>query len=342
VPLAGQGPGRHASFCYLSSQVSAFHVEARPFRPGDEELLLAGLERAVRAAGGGARRELFELRWRYAEAPHGACVALALDGHGRPTAGVFATRHRVRFEGREAFWLEVGDVFNDFAHGAGLVRARALLAAGKAFAETFGGPAPEKHPVMYGTPDRRTHRLGLRHLEWEVLRSENELVLEPGQASPPGGTGVEVEEVQRFPDEVEHAFSGYAEERAAILARDAAYLNWRYAERPRARFDLAIARRGGEIVGYAVQEGGQLHDWCVRPEDEHGVAALLGWAHERAQGAALRAVIPDSVPEWLLFQHLGFRVRGTREYLCFRSFQRPAIMSWLFQHWTYSRGDTLR
>jgi hypothetical protein len=29
-------------------------------------------------------------------------------------------------------------------------------------------------------------------------------------------------------------------------------------------------------------------------------------------------------------------------YLCFRSFQRPAIMSWLFHHWSYSRGDTLR
>ena len=61
----------------------------------------------------------------------------------------------------------------------------------------------------------------------------------------------------------------------------------------------------------------------------------------RARGS-LTAVVPDSAPEWLLLQRLGFRVRGTREYLCFKSFQRPAIMSWLFEHWSYSRGDTLR
>src|SRR5262245_51160785 len=228
--------------------MSAVHVEARPFRRGDEELLLAGLEQARRAAGGVPRRELSELRWRYAAAPHGACAAFALDDHELAVAGVCATRHRVRFEGREAFWLEVGDVFNDFERGAGLVRARGLLAAGKAFAEAFGGPAPEKHPVMYGTPDRRAHRIGLRHLEWEVLRSENELVLEPHRAALPDAAGVQVAELERYPSEVERAFQVCAGERAAILVRDAAYLNWRYAGRPGPGFDLALARRGGEPV----------------------------------------------------------------------------------------------
>jgi len=50
--------------------------------------------------------------------------------------------------------------------------------------------------------------------------------------------------------------------------------------------------------------------------------------------------VPDTSPEWRLFQRLGFRVRGTRDYLCFRSFQRPAIMSWVFKNWSYTRGDT--
>jgi len=320
--------------------MSELQVEARAFRPGDEELLLAGFARAARV-GGGPRRELAELRWRYGAAPHGACVAFTLDQHARAVAGVCATRHRVRFEGREAFWLEVGDVFNDFERGAGLVRARALLAAGRAFAEAFGGPSPEKHPVMYGLPDRRAHRLGLRHLEWEVLRSENELVLESTRAVPLAA-GVQVEEVQRFPEEVERAFLGYAGERAAILVRDAAYLNWRYAERPGPGFALALARRAAEPVGYAVLRDGRLFDWGAPPADEAVVHALLAWARARAGRTSLTAVVPDSAPEWLLFQRLGFRVRGTREYLCFRSFQRPAIMSWLFQHWTYSRGDTLR
>ena len=54
------------------------------------------------------------------------------------------------------------------------------------------------------------------------------------------------------------------------------------------------------------------------------------------------AVVPDTAPEFLALQQLGFRVGPTREFLCFRSFQRPAIMSWLFKHWSYSRADTLR
>ncbi len=323
--------------------MSAFQIEARRFRAGDEELLLEGLQRSARAAGGGPRRELAELRWRYGAAPHGACVAFALDGQARPVAGVCATRHRVRFEGGEVFWLEIGDLFNDFSQGAGLVRARALLSAGQAFAETFGGFPPEKHPVLYGLPDRRAHRLGLRHLEWEVLRSENELALELSGAAPEPGSDVVVEDVSRFPAEVERAFHGHAEGRAAILVRDAAYLNWRYVARPGPPFALALARRAGEPVGYAVVRDGRLFDWGAPAADEPVARALLAWACAHAMGQAhLTAVVPDSAPEWLLFQRLGFRVRGTREYLCFRSFQRPAIMSWLYQHWSYSRGDTLR
>src|SRR5688572_17348788 len=320
--------------------MAGFHVEARAFRAGDEELLLAGMERAARAAGGGPRRELAELRWRYGAAPHGACVALALDEHGEPLAGVCATRHRARLEGRECFWLEVGDLFNDFARGAGLARARPLLAAGKAFAEAFGGFAPEKHPLMYGLPDRRAHRLGLRHLDWEVLRSENELVL--AARAPAAPADVTIEELRSFPAEVERAFPGWAAERPAVLVRDAAYLNWRYVEGPGQHNALALARRGSEPVGHAVLGGGQLLDWGAPPADGPVVHALLAWARARAGKAPLTAVVPDSAPEWLLFQRLGFRVRGTREYLCFRSFQRPAIMSWLYQHWSYSRGDTLR
>lgn len=328
--------------------MSALRVEARPFQPGDERLLLAGLEGAVRATGAGPRRALEELSWRYGRAPHGACLALAFGPGERPLAGLCATRQRVRFQGGEVFWLEVGDLFNDFSAGTGLVRARALLEAGRAFAEAFGGFAPEKHPVLYGLPDRRAHRLGLRHLEWEVLRSENELFV-PLPGTPPrplaGAGTVKLEEPARFPDEVERAFERGSEGREAVLVRDAALLNWRYVDRPGAAFARVLARRAGEPVGYAVRRGGRLFEWGARPDDEEAVQALVAWARDGARAAGeveLTAVFPDSAPEWLLFQRLGFRVRGTGEYLCFRSFQRPAIMSWLYRNWSYTRGDTLR
>ncbi len=320
-------------------------IEARAFRPGDELHLHAALERARASAGTGEARTLADLRWRYAEAPHGACVSFALDAEGVPVAGIAATRQRALLEGREVYWLEVGDLFNDFACGAGLVRARGLVAAGQAFAESFGGFPPEKHPVMYGTPNRRAHRLGRAQLEWEVLRSENQLVLALERPLAAPDASLVLAEVERFPAEVESVFRAQAEGRAAVLVRDAAYLDWRYVDREGAGFHRVLARRAGALVGYAVYREGWLLDWLAPPEDAGLVATLLAWvcARARADGKArVCAVVPDSAPEWLLFQRLGFRVSGLREYLCFRSFQRPALMSWMFRHWSYARGDTLR
>ncbi len=326
--------------------MSPLTIEARAFQAGDELALHAALERARAAAGGGGEaRTLDALRWRYAQAPHGACVAFARDGEGVPVAGLAATRHRARLEGREVFWLEVGDLFNDFGHGAGLARARGLVAAGRAFAEQFGGFAPEKHPIVYGTPNRRAHRLGLAALEWEVLRSENQLLLDLARPPARAEAGLALEEVERFPAEVEALALTQAEGRAALLVRDAAYLDWRYADRPGAGFHRVLARRAGALVGCAVYGDGWLLDWLAPPADAGLLATLLAWAHARARAdgrARLATVVPDSAPEWLLLQQHGFRAHGTREYLCFKSFQRPAIMSWMFHHWSYTRGDTLR
>lgn len=320
-------------------------VETRAFRAGDERWLLAALERARQSAGGGPRRAESELAWRYGAAPHGAVLAVARDPAGVELGGLVATRRRVRFEGQEVFWLELGDLWNDFARGAGLSRARALLAAGAAFAEAFCGFAPEKHPVVYGLPNRRAHRLGLARLEWEVLRSENELALDLARPLPAGEADVRLEQPASVPPEVEGAFLRHAEGRAALLWKDAAVLRWRHLERPDARAELALAWRGSEAVGFAVHERGGLLELATASDDGSARLALVAWAAARARAAGaarLTAVVPDTAPEFLALQLLGFRVGPTREFLCFRSFQRPAIMSWLFKHWSYSRADTLR
>jgi len=321
-----------------------FTVETRPFRSGDERWLLAALERARAAAGDGPRRDEHELAWRYGAAPHGAVLAVARDAAGAELAGLVATRQRARFEGQEVFWLELGELWNDFGRGSGLSRARPLLAAGAAFAEAFCGFAPDKHPVVYGLPNRRAHRLGLARLEWEVLRSENELALDLARAPAGGPTDVTLEEPARFPPDVEGAFLRHAEGRAATLWKDGAALNWRHVDGPR-KGELALARRSGEPVGFAVHRRGSLLELATAAEDEAARRALVAWAAARARAAGamrLTAVVPDTAPEFLALQACGFRVGPTREFLCFRSFQRPAIMSWLFKHWSYSRADTER
>ncbi len=321
-------------------------VTVRTYLDEDETLLRPGLECSTRAADAPEPpRGRASWRWRYSQAPDGACIGFANGGGGRTSAGIVGTRRRALLEGQQVAWVEIGDLFNDSVPGAGLDRARPLVAAGKAFAEELGGPGPEKHPVMFGVPNRRAHRLGLRALEWEVLRSENVLRADRKSLAPPRSAGIEVEEVERFPAEVEGLFRRFAEGRGAILVRDAAALNWRYAAHPERRHEIGLARRRNELAGYAVHREGWIVDWIV-PLDERGAAdALLAWAGERARAhghETLSFVVPDTAPEWLTFQDLGFRAHGLPEYLCFRSFQRPAVMSWLFKRWYYTRGDTDR
>jgi len=93
------------------------------------------------------------------------------------------------------------------------------------------------------------------------------------------------EEVQRFPDDVHDAFEGWAEGREAVLIRDAAYLNWRYVERPGAAFELALVRRAAGPVGWAVLRDGLLFDWGAPLQDEGAVGALLAWARARTRAA---------------------------------------------------------
>ncbi|MEQ1894992.1 MAG: hypothetical protein ABL998_20825 [Planctomycetota bacterium] len=323
----------------------SFTVETRAFRAGDERWLAAALERARAAAGGGRCRDEQWLGWRYAAAPHGGVLAVARDERGVELAGLVATRRRVRFEGQEVFWLELGDLWNDFSRGGGLARARPLLAAGTAFAEAFCGFAPEKHPLVYGLPNRRAHRIGLAKLEWEVLRSENELALDLARPLPSPPPDVQLEEPARFPLEIEIAFLRHAEGRGALLWKDAAVLHWSHVARPGARAELALVRRASEPVGFAVHERGRMLEFATAAGDASARLALVAWAAARARAAGaarLTAVLPDTAPEFLALQQLGFRVGPTCEFLCFRSFQRPAIMSWLFKHWSYSRADTQR
>jgi hypothetical protein len=151
--------------------------------------------------------------------------------------------------------------------------------------------------------------------------------------------------VPRFPPEVEPVFRAFAADRPAVLVRDSAYLNWRHVQRPGERSELALGRVQGELRGYVVLRAGMLVDWLVPPGERGLAGALLSWAVERVRAAGreeLSIVVPDTAPEWLLLQELGFRAQGFPEYLCFRSFQRPAIMSWLFKHWYYTRGDVER
>ena len=323
--------------------------EVSPWGDQDPDVL-AALNRA-RASVGLPPRSPALARWR-AEQPGGAYAGVArVDGEVR--AGVVGVRRRVWVEGEPVWWMEVVDAFNDFGAGAGLRRTDAYVRACEAFARELGGAAPGGVPILHGVPTRRAHRIGLARLRYEILRSENVLSMDVDAYDPKAAPGVDVEELDELPEGVDAAFERFRADRGAILARDAETLDWRYARHPERRYRLAVARRGGEIRGYTVLrrgryagwEGGLLVDWIVPPSEPEVGWALLAWAAEaaRADGAErLVCNVADKFPEWILLQAVGMRAFGTDEYLVFRSFQKPYVMSWLFASWYYTLGDSER
>ncbi len=318
----------------------------------DEEAergVLDALNRVRRAHGLAPRSESL-WRWRTRENPGGACLGVARGENGRVLAGIIGVKHRVRLEGSQASFLEIVDAFNDFEASQGLARAKSYVRLGEAFARAFGGTGPEKSSVMWGIPNRRAHRIGLAGHGHEILRSENMLGTELRRFVLGGAPDVEIEDADSFPTEVETLFERFAHGRGALLARDRTRLDWRFTRHPERRYHIAFARRRGELAGYAVLRVGDwnnltgaiLVDWCVPLEERGAASALLGWGAVRArrEGATrLVANLPDKSPEWGFFQDHGFRVFGTDEYLVFRGFQKPYVMSWLFANWFYTLGD---
>ena len=317
----------------------------------DDPAVPVAIDRARVAAGNpGNSPEVWA--WR-ARNPAGRLLASARDAEGRPLAAIAGSRHRVLMAGERVEWIEITDLWNDFEAGAGLCRARPLLDLAAAFAEAHAGRAPDGCPVLYGLPDRRAHRLGLRHLSWEILRSEYALCAELSRVAPVPDATVEVQEAERFPEEATAAFERLAEGRDAILVRDTAHLNWRYPDHPDRTYRIGLARRGGELCGWGVyraggwgpERAGLLCEWFVAPGDRGTACELVAWAADlaRADGFEwLTTVVSGKSPEWGLGQDIGFRARGTDEYLVFRSFQKPYVMSWLFGGWFYTLGDTER
>ncbi len=323
-----------------------------------ERGVLEALNRG-RAAQGLEPRSAALWHWRTRENPDGACLGVARDASGRLLAAIVGVRRRAILEGRPVVFLEIADVFNDFGAGRGLLRAKTYVALGEAFARAFGGPsgagptdgAPSKtSPLMWGVPTRRAHRIGLARHGYEILRSENRLATEVRRFAPGGALGVELEDAQGFPSDIGGLFERFARGRGAILARDAARLDWRYARHPERRYRIALARRAGELAGYAVsrlgawggETGALLVDWCVPPEESGAASALLAWAGSlaRREGATRLVLnVPDKSPEWAFFQDRGLRVFGTDEVLVFRGFRKPYVMSWLFANWFYTLGD---
>jgi len=183
------------------------------------------------------------------------------------------------------------------------------------------------------------------------VRTQLQLVATERTFAHAAAPGVEVEEATAFPDAVRGLFDRVAPTSNCIAVRDAKQLTWRFSERPGFDYRIALARRGGELVGLAVftdgafagRACGLLCEWLVDPAAPEAGAALAQWGLERAHAAGredLVTVVPDTHEQWLRLQALGFRAGATMYFPVARYFSKRHHPRWLFQNWYYTFADT--
>jgi len=329
-------------------------IEVREYRPGDEESILRGFNRAFsRVDPNFVPRDLETWTWIYRRNPAGLRIWLGLDESGEVVNQQAGIPVRVRQDGRVVLWTQVVDSFTDPDLTRGLKKPGLFIRAATPFWQNYGGPAPDQDSFQYGIPIRSAFRIGKKFLGYAAFRHQCALrsAGTDARVTSRDRSRVRVEEVSGFDDEVDAFFERATRTRRAIVVRNQEHLNWRYVGRPDRSYRIAVARSvHGDLLGYAIhrhgvldgQEGGLLCDWLVEPGNASAADSLRAWALERTRedgASTLTSLTAETAPEWVEFQRAGFRVTPTSYYIGAKSYRPGYDARWAYWNWYYTMGD---
>lgn len=320
--------------------------EIREFRDGDERSLLETFNLTF-ATGEDAlpARTMAQWEWSYRENPSGKRIFVAVHD-GKIVAQYAGMPNRVRFEGREYFFLDIIDSMVHPDHRTGLKKPGLFIKTAQPFLETYG--SPDRDLAFYGWPIEKAWPINKRFLGYEQIRSESVL------ARPPDGGPVEVpaevEVVERFEAGVGALYERCSANWGLSFVRDEAFMNWRYLTNPFHTYTCYAVGVGSELRGFAVYrapgadmpETALLVDLLVAPDDvETGrllEQAVL--ARARADGAGAIATIQLEWTPWFArFQEWGWLVWPS-EWIMVASLFHPRLDPiWLRDNWWYQMGD---
>jgi L-amino acid N-acyltransferase YncA len=329
----------------------------REYQPGDEHAILTTFNRVFAGVDPTFRpRDLETWRWLYERNPSGSRIFLALTADGAVVSQYAGLGQRVHLDGGRASFSHSVDSMTDPAWRLVLREPGFFVLTATPYGERFGGDGADQDVFMWGLPVWGAWRVGKTHLDYEVLRTVLKLQAPLARIDVGPVDGTDVEEVERFPADVEAVGAARAALCGAMAVRDVAQLDWRFVERPgldpSERYALGVARRDGAAVGYAVfkrgpfdrvADEGLVCDFVCPPGDAGARNALLAWLVARARAAGterLVTVFPETAPEWQAFQRQGFHATGTMYFVVGRNWVKRYKMRWLFETWFTTLGDT--
>jgi hypothetical protein len=321
----------------------------RPYRPGDEERILA-LFRCVF----GVDRSLEQWRWRFRDNPAGLTIRLAETPSGELVGQYAGLPVRMAWGDRTLVFTQIIDVMVDPRLRQGLKRAGLFAALANRFIADYGGP--DRISGGFGFPTPEALRIGRRVAGYIPLHPVVSLIRPVGRH---GGdrrsrlAGLfRVEATDRFDGEIDRLWERVRPELPVAGVRDACYLNWRYADCPDVGYQMLVARHrlGGAPAGAAIlrlgvrgEPIGALVDWLVPRRATSAALALVGRCEALAKDAGMERLAawfpPYSWPyRWLL--ESGFRQERTIYQFVALPTSPVVSLDWARDRWYYAMGDS--
>jgi hypothetical protein len=322
----------------------------RPYRPGDEEQIVALFKTAY-----GSERSMSHWRWKFRENPAGLQIMLAVTEAGEVVGQYAAVPAWAAKDGRRYLLSQAVESMVDPRFRRGLKNPGLQVMLVKGFYQEYMGPGGGA--MAYGFPIpvycRLLVRTGVCTVLHRVVQLERELA-DGGASAGPRRPSLRhrVAEVSRFPDGADALWDRCRRDLPLAIIRDARYLNWRYADCPDVAYVKLIAgdRWTGRVEGLAVLRLGfadrpvaLLVDWLVPRAGPAVAEALLEHCHALAAGSGHRRIeawFPVHAPEFAFFERRGYKRVPTQYEIVVEPFVPELPREWVSDHWYYTMGDS--
>ena len=334
----------------MSQTRSESHYSFRAPTLGDAEELVALFSRAYpRQDSPPNAGSLSHWRWKFFGGPLPCESTVAIDEKtGQIVGHIGGLPYQTLHRGEQRRAIQTVDHMIDPLHRQGLQRVGLFARLMNTWIDRYCNA--RQNFAGWGFPSAQDFRIGRKFCGYSLLRALNVLV----RSEPPPfenvQTGVEARLVDRFSADGDQLWQQCRPQYSIVGERTSAYLNWRYAEHPEARYSLIEAHdRDQNLRGIAVTRRGGLAndlvtimDWVVPDDDRDAIRCLLEAGQQRASEAQLTTLIawfPESQRPFEILQDEGFRVRFTQIIMAGRSFDHGVSVEELRRFYYQTFGD---
>ena len=340
----------------------------RKYQDGDEEQIHSLRNTALI----NAEKDIQWWRWQYLDNPRGTAIIYVAEADKR-IVGHLALLPTL---------MKIGDKIILCSHAVdGMVhpdyRRQSIYV--KIADETFEFASKDGIAMVFGTPNNQSYPIHIGRLQWIyicnprlMLKIINWNVFFKSHLRIPNFVGkqlekfieliwnnkshcedseVTIEQITTFDERIDKFWLRASETKKIMVIRDKKYLNWRYVNKPGNNYNIFIAQKGNEIIGYIVVTiqrektiRGYIIDLLALPDEDTAMIMLIkkAIAYCKNKGAiTIKCLMLREVPYYKILKKMGFICRKSEVRLCARIFDPKISKEFVSDpsNWYYLWGD---